>query len=166
MLILPQMRCVWFGFEMTPSTDRRPYCTTVDYTIYYNTFDHTGLCRQSSTTRGFGLNLKDEYCVKKNLNASRPSEHPPVRGENVKTFRWDHRLQYKTSCCNLSFLAKNKDSATMAMVPLMYDGPLSSCRAATCWRGACDAFMYFENIRLEKCTHAVQLVANLPFPIK
>ena len=24
---------------------------------------------------------------KKNLNASRPSEHPPVRGENVKTFR-------------------------------------------------------------------------------
>ena len=30
--------------------------------------------------------------LKKNLNASRPSEHPPVRGENVKTFRWDHRL--------------------------------------------------------------------------
>ena len=26
-------------------------------------------------------------------NAPRPSEHPPVRGENVKTFRWDHRLQ-------------------------------------------------------------------------
>ena len=24
---------------------------------------------------------------KKNLNAPRPSEHPPVRGENVKTFR-------------------------------------------------------------------------------
>ena len=32
-------------------------------------------------------------CVlKKNLNASGPSEHSPVRGENVKTFRWDHRL--------------------------------------------------------------------------
>ena len=28
------------------------------------------------------------------LNASRPSEHPTVRGENVKPFsRWDHRLQ-------------------------------------------------------------------------
>ena len=27
------------------------------------------------------------------MNASRPSEHPPVREENVKTFRWDHRLQ-------------------------------------------------------------------------
>ena len=35
------------------------------------------------------------WCVlslKKNLNASRPSEHPPVRGGNVKKFRWDHRL--------------------------------------------------------------------------
>ena len=31
--------------------------------------------------------------IKYNLNASRPSEHPPVRGKNVKTFRWDHRLQ-------------------------------------------------------------------------
>ena len=31
---------------------------------------------------------------KENLNTPRPSEHPPVRGENVKTFsRWDHRLQ-------------------------------------------------------------------------
>ena len=32
---------------------------------------------------------------KKTLNASRPSEHPLVRGKNVKTFRWDHnnRLQ-------------------------------------------------------------------------
>ena len=27
----------------------------------------------------------------KNLNASRPSEHPPVKGGGyVKTFRWDH----------------------------------------------------------------------------
>ena len=30
--------------------------------------------------------------LKKNLNASRPSEHPPVRGEIVETFRWDHGL--------------------------------------------------------------------------
>ena len=28
-----------------------------------------------------------------NLNAFGPSEHPPARGENVKTFRWDHWLQ-------------------------------------------------------------------------
>ena len=34
--------------------------------------------------------------------------------------------------------------------PFMYDSLLSSCRAATCWRGACDAFMYFENRRLEE----------------
>ena len=26
-------------------------------------------------------------------NAPRPSEHLPVRGENVKTFKWDQRLQ-------------------------------------------------------------------------
>ena len=32
--------------------------------------------------------------LKKNQNAPRPSEHPPVRGEkNGKTFRWDQRLQ-------------------------------------------------------------------------
>ena len=31
--------------------------------------------------------------LKKNQNASRPSEHPPVRGGNVKTFRWDQSLQ-------------------------------------------------------------------------
>ena len=30
--------------------------------------------------------------LKKNLNASRPSEHP-TQGENVKTLRWVHRLQ-------------------------------------------------------------------------
>ena len=37
-----------------------------------------------------------KYCLKKNLNASRPSEHPPVRRKNVKTFRWDHKLQINT----------------------------------------------------------------------
>ena len=30
-----------------------------------------------------------QTCLKKNLNAPRPSEHPLVRGKNVKTFRWD-----------------------------------------------------------------------------
>ena len=32
-------------------------------------------------------------CLKKNQNAPRSSEHPPVRGKKVKTFRLDHRLQ-------------------------------------------------------------------------
>ena len=36
---------------------------------------------------------RDHYGLKRNLNASRLSEHPPVRGENVTTFRWDHRLR-------------------------------------------------------------------------
>ena len=35
--------------------------------------------------------------LKKNLNASRPSEHHPVKRENAKTFRWDHRLQRQTT---------------------------------------------------------------------
>ena len=33
------------------------------------------------------------WVLKKNLNASRPSNHPSDKGRNVKTFRWDHRLQ-------------------------------------------------------------------------
>ena len=40
-----------------------------------------------------GTNFRAYFFFKKKLNASRPSEYPPVRGENVKTFRWDHRLQ-------------------------------------------------------------------------
>ena len=36
--------------------------------------------------------LSGQTFFKENLNASGPSEHPPVRGENAKTFRWDHRL--------------------------------------------------------------------------
>ena len=35
-----------------------------------------------------------EGCLRKNQNEPRTSEHPPVRGgKNVKTFRWDQRLQ-------------------------------------------------------------------------
>ena len=42
--------------------------------------------------------------LKKNQNAPRPSEHPPLRGKNVKTFRWDHSLgcKYKTSSWHLN----------------------------------------------------------------
>ena len=44
-----------------------------------------------------------ENAVKKTQNAPRPSEHPPVRGGgDVKTFRWDHRLQIQ----NLSMAFK------------------------------------------------------------
>ena len=37
--------------------------------------------------------IQDIQYFMENLNDSRPSEHPPVRGKNVKTFGWDHRLQ-------------------------------------------------------------------------
>ena len=37
-------------------------------------------------------NIKNEvWCLKKNLNASRLSEHP-TQGGNIETLRWDHRL--------------------------------------------------------------------------
>ena len=39
------------------------------------------------------LRLRDQlFYLKKNQNAPRPSEHPPVRGGEIKTFRWDQRL--------------------------------------------------------------------------
>ena len=31
-------------------------------------------------------------CLKKSPNVSKPREHLPDRGENVKTFGWEHRL--------------------------------------------------------------------------
>ena len=47
---------------------------------------------EEKSERVFQDALPGQTCFKENLNASRLSEHPPVRGENVKTFRWDHRL--------------------------------------------------------------------------
>ena len=45
----------------------------------------------------FSLKTKT-MSFEENLNASRPSEPPPFKGENVRTFWCDHRLQiYKTS---------------------------------------------------------------------
>ena len=44
----------------------------------------------------FTVDLSLYWCIvlKKNQSAPRPPEHPPVMGEkNVKTFRWDQRLQ-------------------------------------------------------------------------
>ena len=41
--------------------------------------------------------------LKKNLNASRLSEHPSVRGKNVKKFRWGIiGCKYKTSSWHLN----------------------------------------------------------------
>ena len=52
---------------------------------------HEGVCEQPKLERS---NEWDFCCLKENLNASRPSEHPSLRGgKKVKTFRWEHRLQ-------------------------------------------------------------------------
>ena len=43
-------------------------------------------------------------CLKKKMNASTPSEHPPVRGKNVKTFscyiRYIHGEFFSTTSSN------------------------------------------------------------------
>ena len=59
-----------------------PYSAICDDHTYIHTYIH-------------GSNVLVRASSKKSLIASRPSEHPPVRGKNnnVKTFRWDHRLQ-------------------------------------------------------------------------
>ena len=57
--------------------------------------------------------MKGTYaCVlMKNLNTSRPSEHPPVSGKNAKTFRWEKcKLRVRSSvspasgCFHFSFV--------------------------------------------------------------
>ena len=48
----------------------------------------------NSASGGTNIRLDTHHFLKKNLNACRPSEHPPViRGGNIKTFWWGHRLQ-------------------------------------------------------------------------
>ena len=59
------------------------------------------LCNVHRTAVTFSLQTK---CLKKNVNASRPSEHPSIRGENVKTFGWDHRLQVQNILWHLNGL--------------------------------------------------------------
>ena len=61
------------------------------------------LTHRRVTTIGEGTYLNLMRFLKKNQNAPmhRPSEHPPVRGENVKTFRWDHRLLRRSRCVQI-----------------------------------------------------------------
>ena len=70
----------------------------------------------------------NKYCLKKSLNASRPSEHPPVRGENVKTFRWDHRLQrllFEDASTNSTILLIMQYT-TLDYLPFVFAAVLSS----------------------------------------
>ena len=49
---------------------------------------------RNNSTKKYNFKIPGSSVCMKILNASRPSEHPPLRGENVKTFiRWDHRQQ-------------------------------------------------------------------------
>ena len=57
--------------------------------VFSDVCNSLGFEVQKQKKRGSGNNR-----VYRNLNAPRLSEHPPARGgRDVKTFRWDHRLQ-------------------------------------------------------------------------
>ena len=57
--------------------------------IYFTSNDGTNRCQNGSFSISKATSIdSDFFFLKKNRNAPRPSEHPPVRGENVKAFRW------------------------------------------------------------------------------
>ena len=63
----------------------------IEYTVYI-TVSPILSCRAYLYGTFMGEPDKKQY-LKKNLNASKPSEHTPDRKKNVRTFRWEHRLQ-------------------------------------------------------------------------
>ena len=63
---------------------------------YEQILQYVGIWLEMATSDPVQIDAFAMVCAvgfKKNMNASRPSEHPPARGEHVKTFRWE----YKTS---------------------------------------------------------------------
>ena len=73
----------------TVTTAAEKHCYTV---VADRIFNYLGSI-EAVTAELFIVFVVVFVCSKKNLSASRRSEHPRVRGKNVKTFRWDHRLQ-------------------------------------------------------------------------
>ena len=74
----------------------RPDCAVM--CNLFNKYTHTLydtmiIIRIQSTTTVLVHTVPRNNTTTRILNASRPSEHFPVRGGNFKTFRWDHRLQ-------------------------------------------------------------------------
>ena len=59
--------------------------------------------------------------LEKNLNAFTPSEHPPVRGKNVETFRWDHRLQRQNIYMAFIPLRRNMFLVCCVFFPFILD---------------------------------------------
>ena len=152
LLILPKMRCVWFGFSRSKHRQKtvlyysRLYCTTVDRTILQYSRPYWPVQTvQYNTCIWFTLERRALCCSVVNYRFSRKTDTPP-------RWRWFHSRKTETQPRWRWFLSRNTATqATMAMVPLaknrdshdgdgssMYYGPLSCCRAATCWRGACD----------------------------
>ena len=64
---------------------------------------------QTDSTKRVTYDFYKTYMQCADLNASRPPEHPPVMGKNVKPFRWDHKLQIQ----NLFIMAFKRVSSPM-----------------------------------------------------
>ena len=77
-------------------SDGHTYSTLLLYrsSPYYTKHCRLGIhqCTDTVVSNPVHHPMYVSYCSKKNQNAPRPSEHPPG-GKNVKTFRWDQRLQ-------------------------------------------------------------------------
>ena len=73
------------AISLTQTFDRILFC--VCNSLYF------GVQKAKNGDRGTIVFTATLRVYKEKSNASRPSEHPPVRGRNVKTFGWDHRLQ-------------------------------------------------------------------------
>ena len=64
-----------------------PYsCYMCDHTYIHNVGEKPTVMLYTSINRYAGTSNKTKHSSNKNLNAFRPFEHLPVRGENVKTF--------------------------------------------------------------------------------
>ena len=94
-------------------------------------------------TLGQQYNVGEKRCLKKNLNASRPYEHPSVRGENAKTFRRDHRLKYCTQPLHgivVYMYSKIDDATTTVVVDYNEKIRCTACRQFV------DQFFYIDRL--------------------
>ena len=86
-----------FRFLLNNSIPKRSFQDMLGYTTYVMGWRRTRVLLKVNlewlSRLCHSIKNVSRCCLEKHLDASRSCEHPPVRGKNVKTFRWDHRLQ-------------------------------------------------------------------------
>ena len=88
------LRCLFIAKHVQQSyTSSMNYCTLALYPLLriVHVLCRLILAQLKLLTVALGLMI-EQLRLMKNLKESRPSEHPPVSGENVETFRGDYRL--------------------------------------------------------------------------